>query len=56
MLTVGELKARLKECLDDDALVYCFNTDNEGIQIVEDFEFVSERTDAFGVIILTKDF
>lgn len=55
MLTVGELKAKLNGC-SDDALVYCFNTDNEGVQIAEDFEFVSERTDAFGVIILTKDF
>lgn len=55
MLTVRELKAKLNGC-SDDALVYCFNTDNEGVQIAEDFEFVSERTDAFGVIILTRDF
>ena len=55
MITVGELKDRLSGC-SDDALVYCFNTDNENVQIADDFEFVSERTDAFGVIILTRDF
>lgn len=56
MLTVRELKARLNECSDDDALVYCFNIDNEDVQIAKDFDFVSERTDAFGVVILTRNF
>lgn len=55
MITVGELKAKLNGC-SNDALVYCLNTDNENVQIADDFEFVSERTDVFGVIILTRDF